>query len=183
MRVASRGKEDSYLLLIVEESASRVGFYDPTRGQCIASIETGFLPHEIEVSADGRTAYVSNFGLQDYDGTPEQFASAYYQRYNMAASYLSAGAVACGLTFEDAIQRAGTIERAAVRDALADTHLSTFFGGIEFHARGMNERKPLITFQVQQTANGLTNAVLAPDAIAGSAKVVWPFPGWGKQGP
>ncbi len=123
---------------------------------------------------------LTTFGFDRF-GTAGQFASGYYQRYNMAASYLSAGAVACGLTFEDAIQRAGTIEREAVREALADTHLSTFYGAIEFNSSGINEKKPLITVQLQQSPDGLNAAVLAPDFIAGSAKAIWPFPGWPKQ--
>ena len=62
-------KGSRYLLIVVEESANRVGFYDTICGERVASVEVGFWPHEIEVSADGKTAYVSNFGLQDYDET------------------------------------------------------------------------------------------------------------------
>jgi len=58
-----------YLLVVVEESASHVGVYDPVTGLRRSTIKLGFLPHEIALSGDGKTAYVSNFGLQDYDET------------------------------------------------------------------------------------------------------------------
>jgi ABC-type branched-subunit amino acid transport system substrate-binding protein len=111
--------------------------------------------------------------------TGSLFASDYYARYNMDASYLSAGAVACGLAYEDAIHRAGTLERGAVRDALAGSQLYTFYWLIEFNARGINENKPLLTIQLQEGPGGMTNVVLAPPSN-GTEKAVWPFPGWGK---
>jgi len=118
----------------------------------------------------------------DRFGTAAQFAADFYRRYNMDASYLSAGAVACGLVYEDALRRAGTIDRNVVRDALASTHLSTFYWLIEFNERGINQRKPLFTIQVQQAGDRMTNAILAPDAFVGSTNPVWPFPGWQASG-
>src|SRR5690606_20103033 len=36
-------------------------------GTVLHRVRVDSLPHEVEVAADGRTAYVSNFGLRDYD--------------------------------------------------------------------------------------------------------------------
>lgn len=61
------------LLAVVEENASHVSVYNPESGKKLGSLEVGFLPHEIAVTRDGKTAYVSNFGIRDYDsgsGTP-----------------------------------------------------------------------------------------------------------------
>ncbi len=60
---------DKESLIVVEQTAGRVGFYDPASGKAYGSINVGFLPHEVIVSKDHKTAYVSNFGLQDYDET------------------------------------------------------------------------------------------------------------------
>lgn len=60
------GKE---LIVAVEQTAGRVGFYGSADGKEYGSINVGFLPHEIAISKDQKTAYVSNFGLQDYDET------------------------------------------------------------------------------------------------------------------
>jgi hypothetical protein len=62
-----------HLIAVVEESVGRVGFYDSSQGFPLAHVAVGSLPHEIAISDDGITAYVSNFGVQDYDehiGTP-----------------------------------------------------------------------------------------------------------------
>ncbi|MBK6771256.1 MAG: hypothetical protein IPG78_03755 [Ignavibacteria bacterium] len=58
--------ESNHILIVVEESDSSIGFYDPNKGE-IGRIKTGFWPHEIAVSDDGKTAYVTNFGIKDYD--------------------------------------------------------------------------------------------------------------------
>jgi len=52
---------------------AKLGFYDSNTGKQLGSVAIGFKPHEIEISADGKTAYVANFGIEDYDhhdGTP-----------------------------------------------------------------------------------------------------------------
>jgi DNA-binding beta-propeller fold protein YncE len=56
-------------LIVVEQSAGSVGFYDALVGKKLGDVQVGFLPHEVTVSKDQKTAYVSNFGLQDYDET------------------------------------------------------------------------------------------------------------------
>ncbi len=56
-----------YYIVAVEESDSSVGIYDPQSATCVSRIDVGFWPHEIDVSADGRLAYVTNFGVKDYD--------------------------------------------------------------------------------------------------------------------
>lgn len=61
------------MLAVVEENAGHVSFYNHENGKKLGSLQVGFLPHEIAVSKDGKTAYVTNFGIKDYDsgiGTP-----------------------------------------------------------------------------------------------------------------
>ena len=63
----------SYSILAVEEMLGRVTILASADPQRRVSIPVGYKPHEIVVSADGRAAYVSNFGLNDADnrnGTP-----------------------------------------------------------------------------------------------------------------
>jgi DNA-binding beta-propeller fold protein YncE len=62
-----------YTVVAVEAQAGRVSFYDSESGGKLSSIAVGSKPHEVEISPDGRTAYVTNFGIEDYDhriGTP-----------------------------------------------------------------------------------------------------------------
>ena len=61
-----------YCILSVEEERGQFAILrrDGTR---VASVPIGGRPHEIEVSSDGTTAYVTQFGIADYDhriGTP-----------------------------------------------------------------------------------------------------------------
>jgi len=58
-----------HLVLLVEETDSSIGFYDSKSGQEVGRLELSLWPHEVTVSRDGRTAYVTNFGLRDYDLT------------------------------------------------------------------------------------------------------------------
>ena len=116
----------------------------------------------------------------DRFGTAANFAADYYARYNLQSSYLSAGAVACGLVYEDAFRRAGTPDRLAVRNALAATDLDTFYGPIRFSSQGINNKKSLVTFQIQGQPGKVTNVILGPPSMAPNAKAVWPFPGWTK---
>lgn len=55
------------VLAVVEQTAGKVSFYDVISHQRVGETSVGLLPHEIALSPDGNTAYVSNFGLQDYD--------------------------------------------------------------------------------------------------------------------
>lgn len=58
---------ENNLLTVVEENSGYVSFYDPINYQNTGRIKVGFLPHEIVVTRDNKTAYVTNFGIKDYD--------------------------------------------------------------------------------------------------------------------
>ena len=58
---------EPYLILLVEESDNSLGIYDSVDGQEVGRVRLSLWPHEIAISPDGHTAYVSNFGLRDYD--------------------------------------------------------------------------------------------------------------------
>lgn len=61
------------MLTVVEENAGYISFYDISSGKKSGSVKLGFLPHEVAITQDGKKAYVTNFGIKDYDsgiGTP-----------------------------------------------------------------------------------------------------------------
>lgn len=65
--------QSNQMLAVVEENAGSVSFYNLYDGKSLGKLQIGFLPHEIAIAKDGKTAYVSNFGIKDYDsgsGTP-----------------------------------------------------------------------------------------------------------------
>ncbi|HHI82624.1 MAG TPA: amino acid ABC transporter substrate-binding protein [Rhizobiales bacterium] len=88
---------------------------------------------------------------------------------NKAVPYQLAQAVAAVYVYKDAFERAGSLDKDKVRDALAATDLDTFYGHIKFSPAGNNIAKPMVLRQIQ---NGKYN-VVAPEAYA-SHKLIWP---------
>ena len=71
--------------------------------------------------------------------------------------------------FKDAFERANSMDKEKVRDAIAATDMKTFYGDIKFSEAGNNIAKPMALRQIQ---DGQYN-VVAPTAFA-SSKLVWP---------
>jgi hypothetical protein len=90
-------------------------------------------------------------------------------------SYLSAGATTCGLVYEEAFRRAGSIDREAVRLALTLTNIDTFYSHIQFDCRGLNNDRPLVTIQLRKTGDEIRHVPLWPWNLAGGNRAVWPF--------
>lgn len=113
--------------------------------------------------------------------TPKGFARAFFDRFSKRASYLTAGAVACGTVLEDAIRRAKTKEPTAVKDALRSTKLSTFYSKVEFNAQGLNENRPLVMIQLKPGDGEMIHVPLWPRDLVVGNEAEWPFPGWQKK--
>jgi len=98
-----------------------------------------------------------------------EFKGAFPEYANKKVPYQTAQASAAVWVFKDAFERAGTLDREAVRDALAATDLMTFYGGIRFSEAGNNVAKPMVLRQIQ---NGEFNVVAPPEFA--SHKLDWP---------
>ena len=99
----------------------------------------------------------------------QRFKKAFPEYTDKAVPYQIAQASAAVYVFKDAFERAGSLDKEKVRDAIAATDLMTFYGGIKFSAAGNNVAKPMVLRQIQ---NGKYN-VVAPVAFA-SHKLNWP---------
>ncbi len=98
-----------------------------------------------------------------------EFKAAYPEYASKKVPYQTAQASAAVYVFKDAFERAGTLDKDAVRDAIAATDMSTFYGDIKFSAAGNNIAKPMVLRQIQ---GGAYN-VVAPSAFA-SHPLNWP---------
>ena len=98
-----------------------------------------------------------------------EFKAAYPDYAEKAVPYQVAQASAAVYVFKDAFERAGTLDKEALRDAIAETDLMTFYGGIKFSEAGNNIAKPMVLRQIQ---DGSYN-VVAPSAFA-SHELNWP---------
>ncbi len=97
------------------------------------------------------------------------FKEAFPEYTNKTVPYQVAQASAAVYVFKDAFERAGTLDKEAVRDAIAATELDTFYGKIKFSEAGNNIAKPMVLRQIQ---DGKYN-VVAPSKFA-SHKLNWP---------
>lgn len=56
-------------LLVLNKGEATLAIIDPAAAKVVATIPTGEGPHEVEVSSDGRLAFVSNYGARDPGNT------------------------------------------------------------------------------------------------------------------
>jgi DNA-binding beta-propeller fold protein YncE len=61
-RIEAAGEE----LLVVEKGAECLAGYDAASGRALWSVPVGTKPHEFAVSADGKVAYVTNYGVDGF---------------------------------------------------------------------------------------------------------------------
>lgn len=61
---ASAACAQAATLLVLNKEDATLSLVDPSTGTTLATIATGPNPHEVEVTPDGRTAVVSNYGPQ-----------------------------------------------------------------------------------------------------------------------
>lgn len=111
----------------------------------------------------------------DIFGTAAEYEQGFKQAFpeytDKTVPYQVAQASAAVYVFKDAFERANSMDRKKVRDAISATKLSTFYGDIKFSDAGNNIAKPMVLRQIQ---DGKYN-VVAPSAFA-SHKLVWPRP-------
>lgn len=112
----------------------------------------------------------------DIFGTPANFTQLYQAKYNQAPSYQAAESAACGLAFQAAIEKAGSIAPQKVRDALASLNIMTFYGPIQFNSSGANTTKPMVTIQIQSG-----KVVTVYPANVANAAMTYPTPPFGQR--
>ena len=99
----------------------------------------------------------------------KEFKAAYPEYAEKKVPYQTAQASAAVYVFKDAFERAGSLDKNTLRDAIAETDLMTFYGPIKFSENGNNIAKPMVLRQIQ---DGEYN-VVAPAEFA-SHKLNWP---------
>ncbi|TCT04191.1 amino acid ABC transporter substrate-binding protein [Aquabacter spiritensis] len=85
----------------------------------------------------------------DLFGTTEAFNAAFEKKYNVVPDYAEASAAAAGAILQLAIEKAGTLDPAKVRDALAAMDLVTFYGPVKFGPTGQITSLEPPVFQIQ----------------------------------
>ena len=93
-----------------------------------------------------------------YLGTPQDFYERYTSAYSMDPTYQAAESAAAGFVLQYALETAGTTDTEAVRQALLDMDIMTFFGAVNFDETGKN----------------VAHAMAAGQIIDGEFQIVWP---------
>ena len=109
-------------------------------------------------------------------GNSQKYAAMFKQAFNYDPPYQAAESTASVEVFADAIERAGSLDKDKVRDALAKTEMMTFFGPVKFDATGKNIAKSMVMYQVQHEKY----MVVAPAKWA-TAKPIYPGPTWAER--
>jgi branched-chain amino acid transport system substrate-binding protein len=90
-----------------------------------------------------------SYKSDDVFGSTDGFYKAFVAREKKDPDYVHASAAAALVTLQKAIEKAGTLDRVKVRDALAATDIVTFYGPVKFGPNGMNQGRDLPIVQVQ----------------------------------
>jgi branched-chain amino acid transport system substrate-binding protein len=117
-----------------------------------------------------------------YQGAPgfitdsKVYAAAFEKKYGHVPDYHNAESTATCLAFQYAIEKAGSLDPKAVRDALASLDVVTFYGLLKFDSRGINVYKPMAVNQIQK---GQLMTVW-PTGVQ-NATPMYPTPPWDKR--
>ncbi|MBI3550707.1 MAG: amino acid ABC transporter substrate-binding protein [Elusimicrobia bacterium] len=82
--------------------------------------------------------------------TAAAYGKSYKEEFKQEAAYQAAQASAAILVYANAFEKAGSLDKEKVRDALAATNLRTFYGVIRFDEAGKNMAKTMVLYQIQK---------------------------------
>lgn len=129
----------------------------------------------------GATQWTSalKYNGSDLWKTPAAFTDAFKTSYPSYTSvpYQAAESTAALIVFQQALEKAGTLDPHKVRDALAGIAITTFFGPIMFDDQGVNSGKPMTVVQLQP--DGKIYTVFPIDVAEKAA--LYPMPPWNRR--
>ncbi|MFW6076421.1 MAG: amino acid ABC transporter substrate-binding protein [Hyphomicrobiales bacterium] len=117
--------------------------------------------HAENVSSAAWWHPVVSYEGEDIFGTTSDYVAAFQAEYDAMPDYTEASSSAAGAIFQLAIDKAGSLEPQAVRDALASLDVTTFYGPIRFGETGQIVSLEPPVFQIQDGEP----RVIFPDAV------------------
>lgn len=103
--------------------------------------------------------------------TAPEFADMFEEEFGYRPDYHPPQSAAALEVFMDAIERAGTLDHDAVRDAIAETDIESFYGPIRFDDQGRNVGKGMAVIQIQDGEP----VIVWPEEFA-EAELIYPAP-------
>lgn len=162
--------------LLFVNSAQELGFSPGAMVITVGPSNPEF-PAEVGDAANyiiGPTQWEASMSWSDeYFGTAAEYAERYEAMWGEPPSYQAAESTATALALQLAIENAGSTDMDAVRQALFDLDVETFYGPINFDDTGKNAGKPMGAIQIQDG----NIYVIAPTEAAVS-DLQYPMPAW-----
>ncbi len=125
----------------------------------------------------GPTQWEASMSWSDeWFGTAAEYAVRYEKMWGEPPTYQAAESTATALALQLAIEAAGSTDMDAVREALYNLDVVTFYGPINFDDTGKNAGKPMGAIQIQDG----TILVVAPGEAAVS-DLMYPMPAWDEK--
>jgi branched-chain amino acid transport system substrate-binding protein len=184
--IAGAKAKDPDMLIAAGYSGDMIQLMRQAKEAQFAPAELGFLLGPTVPGFIDDLGADADFTLEPVQWTPKQpgedeifgwTAADYADKFEAAKGYVpdyhppqSSAALE---VYYDALQRAGTLDPTAVRDAIADTDLQTFYGKIQFNDLGQNDAKGMEAIQVQ---DGKPVVIYPEDSAEGD--LIAPFPTW-----
>ncbi len=81
--------------------------------------------------------------------TTASFVKDFTAKAHAEPDYIHASCAASGVVLRHAIETAGTLDKKKVRDVLAKTDMTTFYGPIKYTGNGMNQASSVPIIQIQ----------------------------------
>jgi branched-chain amino acid transport system substrate-binding protein len=103
----------------------------------------------------------------------QEFVKTFEAKFGYEPDYHNASAVADIAVYKDAIERAGTLDRNKVRDAIASTDITTIYGKVRFSPNGQIKGSSVVL-------QNLKNQIYQVYPGTGT-KAVYPIPPWDKR--
>lgn len=166
--------------LLIVKQARELGLVPKAIGLSVGTSSPDFREY-LGADADyifGATQWTSTLRYTG-DGpwaTPAAYAEAFRAAHPDYAEvpYQTAESSVSLLVFQLALERAGTLDPAQVREAIAGLRASTFFGPIAFDERGVNSSKPIAVEQFHP--DGRKYVVFPLEAA--ERRALYPMPPW-----
>jgi ABC-type branched-subunit amino acid transport system substrate-binding protein len=135
-------------------------------------------PSQWEPLAEFTEAAANEAGIDWFGPTGQEFVDEYMAKYDEEPSYHSAGGYAAGLILQKAIMDAGSYDPEAVKQALDNMDMLTFYGRIKFdtsaESHGLQIGHSMVYVQWQDGDN-LHKEVVWP-AEGATAETLFPLP-------
>lgn len=111
----------------------------------------------------------------DIFGSARNFADYYRANFDRPMAYHMASGAACIVAYVEAMKKAGSVDRNAVRDALASLDVEIFYGHVKFTPQGDGDPKLLGPLMTQRQKGEIV--VIYPKAAA-TAAPIYPSVPW-----